>query len=318
MSVELRVFSKLMRYAIEPLRKKGIWPLHIQYKETDNQVTKRKAIESNLMNQAEFGGDKDMSMDCSSFGENNVSNPGDWRSSSSCTVPSERFSEKLDKQPQLLGSPMLITTGCTATEWPTNNETNASTTSCTIHVDASNSGWSFTSKTMKKYESWALQVKEQPISVRGFKVIAFAIQAHATKFQGQTMQILSDNRTALKHASKASGTASRILQKLALNIQKLCNKHHLTVLYQHIAGKPNTETDVLSQIQQQIHHHALLKTIFRKIEYHWSIKLKADAFASNTNKKLNKYWSWNQDLGAEAVDAFKQRWLRKDIYLYFP
>lgn len=78
------------------------------------------------------------------------------------------------------------------------------------------------------------------------------------------MQILSDNRTAMKHASKAS----LILQMLALNIQKLCNEHHLTVLYQRIAGKPNTETDALSQIQQQIHHHALLKTIFRKIEHH--------------------------------------------------
>ncbi|CEG69939.1 hypothetical protein RMATCC62417_05924 [Rhizopus microsporus] len=121
----------------------------------------------------------------------------------------------------------------------------------------------------------------------------------------------------LEDASKACGTASLILQKLTLNIQKLCNEHHLTVLYQHIAGKPNTETDALSQIQQQIHHHALLKAIFRKIEYHWIIKLKVDAFVSSTNKKLNKYWSWNQDLGAEAVDTFKQRWLRKDMYLYF-
>lgn len=77
------------------------------------------------------------------------------------------------------------------------------------------------------------------------------------------MQILSDNYTALKHASKAGGAASLILQMLTLNIQKLCNEHHLSVLYQHIAGKPNTETDALSQIRQQIYHHALLKTLFR-------------------------------------------------------
>lgn len=102
------------------------------------------------MNQAGIGGDKDMSMGCSSFGENNVSNPSDWRSSSSCTVPSERFSEKLDRQPQSLGSSMFIVTESTATEWPTENETNASTISCTIYVDASNIGWGFTSKTMKK------------------------------------------------------------------------------------------------------------------------------------------------------------------------
>ncbi|KAG1168789.1 hypothetical protein G6F70_009045 [Rhizopus microsporus] len=112
------------------------------------------------MNRAEIGGNKDMSMDCNSFGKINVSNPGDWRTSSSRTVPLERFSEKLDRQPQSLGSSMFIVTGSTATERPTDNETNTFTTSCTIHVDVSNNSWGFTSKTMKKYEPWTLEEKE--------------------------------------------------------------------------------------------------------------------------------------------------------------
>ena len=55
---------------------------------------------------------------------------------------------------------MFIVTGSTATERPTDNETNTFTTSCTIHVDVSNNSWGFTSKTMKKYEPWTLEEKE--------------------------------------------------------------------------------------------------------------------------------------------------------------
>jgi hypothetical protein len=186
----------------------------------------------------------------------------------------------------------------------------------TIHVNASDSGWGLTSKTIKNHRFWTLQEKEQPINIRELKVIMFAIQAHATKFQGQTMQILSDIRTALKYASKTGGTTSPILQIPALEIQDLCNEHHLTVLYQHIAGKFNTKAVALSRIQQQIHYHTLPKTIFRKIQQYWNIRLKVDAFASNTNKKLNRYWSWNQGLSTKAVDVFKQGWLRKGMYLY--
>lgn len=54
------------------------------------------------------------------------------------------------------------------------------------------------------------------------------------------MHILSDNRTALKYANKVDGTASHILQMLALEIQDLCNKHHLTALYQSKYTESNT------------------------------------------------------------------------------
>ena len=60
--------------------------------------------------------------------------------------------------------------------------------------------------------------------------------------QGQTMHILSDNRTALKYASKVSP----ILQMLALEIQDLCNKHHLAVLYQSRYTESNTTTNASS------------------------------------------------------------------------
>ncbi|KAG1439185.1 hypothetical protein G6F46_014600 [Rhizopus delemar] len=53
--------------------------------------------------------------------------------------------------------------------------------------------------------------------------------------------------TALKYTVKDGGTASALLQDLAVKIQDLCNFYHLDVQYQHIPEVENVKADQLSR-----------------------------------------------------------------------
>ncbi|KAG1454318.1 hypothetical protein G6F56_007347 [Rhizopus delemar] len=116
-----------------------------------------------------------------------------------------------------------------------------------IHVDASDSGWGITSSEMETNGFWTEIEKETSFNVREIQTILFALQLHAKRFKNSMIHIFSDNITALKYAKKSGGTASPILQELALEIQEITTAHKLTIHYQHISGVKNVRADQLSR-----------------------------------------------------------------------
>lgn len=191
------------------------------------------------------------------------------------------------------------------------------TPAITIHVDASNTGWGISSPLVQDSGFWTQKEIDQSINVRELKTILFALQRHAVKYKDSTIQIFSDNMTALKYTTKSGGTSSALLQELAIEIQNICNQYNLQVVYQHIPGVLNTAADALSRKKIPFHESTIPKKMFQVIETLWG-KRKVDAFAARHNYQLEEYWALQQDTKAAAVDAFQQDWRIKGLYLYPP
>lgn len=186
-----------------------------------------------------------------------------------------------------------------------------------IHVDASNTGWGISSPLVTTSGFWTQEEVQQSINVRELKAILFAIQLHARKCENSTIKIFSDNMTALKYTTKSGGTASEVLQDLAIRIQELCNKFNIQPIYQHIPGVNNTQADMLSRIRKPLYESPIPRKMFNKIQQRWG-PLRLDAFAARHNKQLPNYWSLALDPEATAVNAFQQSWKIKGLYLYPP
>jgi hypothetical protein len=93
-----------------------------------------------------------------------------------------------------------------------------------IFVDASDSGWGIYSTLINTSGFWSHAEKEVSINVRELKTIYYAILLHTRKLNlPKQILIYSDNMTALKYVTKAGGTASFHLQDLAVKIQEICN-----------------------------------------------------------------------------------------------
>lgn len=195
-----------------------------------------------------------------------------------------------------------------------------STPQLIIHVDASDLGWGVSSMELNATGPWTSKEKDLSINARELTAIYFALKLHAKKYQNSRIKIFTDNMTALKYSTKSGGTASRILQDLAVSIQEISNQFNLEVEFQHVPGKDNIHADWLSRQQHDqspLYKAQLPRQIFQQLNKNWG-PLKLDVFADRVNTQLPRFWSLQPDPEAEAMDAFQQQWPKKGIYLFPP
>ncbi|KAG2223257.1 hypothetical protein INT45_006983 [Circinella minor] len=288
--------------------------LQIQYNNYGNLSSIRQNAKITKQNQTSQETDMVMSMDCRPFREVNGINTSNWRCITPCQIPAKRFIKILKFLSSQLGSEMSIINKGTPrirlvdeygriTEWITYSQAIAS-------------------EYGKFAGNWTKIEKEFSINVRELKTIAIALQIHINKFNinNQQIKIFSDNTTALKYTKKNRGTASEILQELALEIHELCLKNNLNVDYEHIAGIKNIVADRLSRRgieQTPIYQWTLPQKMFQKICKKWGTRT-IDGFASNQDKRIPRYWSQGPDPQAEGIDAFQQDWPKRGLYLHPP
>ncbi|EIE78420.1 hypothetical protein RO3G_03124 [Rhizopus delemar RA 99-880] len=172
---------------------------------------------------------------------------------------------------------------------------------------------------MEISEQWTNEEKNTSINVRELKTILFALKLHTEKFREKNTQVFTDNITALKYSAKAGGTASPLLQELAIEIQEVIKTYNLTVTYSHVPGILNIKADALSRIKvtNPLYEAAIPKKWFQVINQKMG-PLKIDSFAARHNTKLKTFWSYQADPDARAVDAFRQVWPKKGLYLFPP
>lgn len=143
------------------------------------------------------------------------------------------------------------------------------------------------------------------INVRELKTILFAIKLHQEQSRGKHVLLYSDNWTAIKYVMKQGGTASPILQALALSIREILTNNQITLTCQYIPGMQNTTADDLSRKTISLYEHQLPLPWFQQIRKRWK-DLAIDAFAAHHNHLLPTYWTRYPDPGAAAVNAFEQ------------
>jgi hypothetical protein len=101
--------------------------------------------------------------------------------------------------------------------------------------------------TIQATGAWTAEEQTLFINAREHTTIYFALKIHARQFPNSHIKLFTNNMTALKYSSKSGGTASKVLQDLAVQIQEICNRYHLEVEYEHIPGRENIQADWLSR-----------------------------------------------------------------------
>ncbi|EIE91833.1 hypothetical protein RO3G_16544 [Rhizopus delemar RA 99-880] len=106
-----RIFSKLLRYALEPLRKEGLPGIHIRYQEDDNQGTGEEDQEPETKTQASATGSQEiMPMDGQPNGEDDSNDTGSSGSPSAHPLSAERSNKIVDGKSLKLGESILVVT----------------------------------------------------------------------------------------------------------------------------------------------------------------------------------------------------------------
>ncbi|CEG76672.1 hypothetical protein RMATCC62417_11533 [Rhizopus microsporus] len=151
-------------------------------------------------------------------------------------------------------------------------------------------------------------------AVLEIKLKCFAKDA---KFGGSLIKVYSDNIMALKYAKKSGRTAFPYLQELVIAIYELTARHNIQVQYQHVQGVKNVRADFLGRRKKSLYEWKLPRRLFKMIQAQWG-PLKLNAFAIRENTRLPRFWGLQPDPQAEALDAFKQKWLKTGMYLHPP
>lgn len=307
-----------------PIKDSGIFRISVQQQDHDHFSNRVEDYKFNEENPS--GGDdsnEDMQMDSRFIGEDDVNDTSSRRSSIKYQVFTEGSIEDITPDTPKLGDNLqIVNTSLQESSWwemfltqknglPIQKIT-AANSKTTIHVDVSNSGWGVSSDMITASGFWNQEGEQKSIHVRELKTILFALQHHAPKCGNSIIKIYSDNITA-----KSGGTTTIILQDLAIQIQELCNQYNIHVMYQHIPGILNTQADQLSRRKNPLYESTFPKKMFNQIQQQWG-PLKIDAFAARHNNQLPTYWSLTPDPIAAAMDAMRQTWLPKGMYLYPP
>lgn len=133
-----------------------------------------------------------------------------------------------------------------------------------------------------------------------------------------SVRALCDNVAAVKYGNMAVG------RSLTMSVQgaKMFDwrtKHRLQVRYEHRAGVRMEEADGLSRKAWTHADWALSWAVFHNACRAAQVRPTFDLFASRSNRKTKRYFSWNHEHQAVGTDAFLHRWDTLGACLYaFP
>ena len=151
------------------------------------------------------------------------------------------------------------------------------------------------------------------------KAILKAIQGYHLYWQGRKhIRIKSDNTTAIAYVNNMGGTVSQKCNNLSKFIWEFCTGQGVWISAEHIPGSKNNIADHMSRKFNENTEWQLDQHIFIKLLKYFSVKPSIDLFASDLNKQLTKYCSWQPDPKAFGIDAFNMTWTDYIFYAFPP
>ncbi|KAJ1083735.1 hypothetical protein NDU88_003890 [Pleurodeles waltl] len=122
--------------------------------------------------------------------------------------------------------------------------------------------------------------------------------------RGQSVQVLTDNTTAMWYINKQGGVGSDLLCREALRLWSLAQGHQIYRVANHLAGVQNVRADSLSRYfsaAREWHLHPdLILYIFRM----WGFP-QADLFATLENAHCPSFCSLQYPVQGALGDAFQ-------------
>ncbi|KAJ7320481.1 hypothetical protein JRQ81_019992 [Phrynocephalus forsythii] len=186
-----------------------------------------------------------------------------------------------------------------------------------VATDASTIGWGAHCDSAYIHGTWNEMEKRLHINYLELLAIFKALRAFEPLITNQTIQIVTDNTTALYYLNKQNGTRSRRLLNLTLELWDWCCIRNITPQAIHIASTDNHMADVLSRRTYNNHKWSLLHSIFVDLCNVWGTP-SIDLFASQFNKKCPLYCSRAGQGPGSLGDAFSLKWPQNLLYAFPP
>tara|TARA_R110002050_G_scaffold135413_1_gene258053 strand:- start:1277 stop:3139 length:1863 start_codon:yes stop_codon:yes gene_type:complete len=195
-----------------------------------------------------------------------------------------------------------------------------SPSSVLIYTDACNFGWgaSQVSEGVEIWHSFGSFSEEQlslHINQKELLTVSLAVKSDPERFRDQSIEAYLDNTVAISYINGKGGRIPA-LSLIAEELWSLILSLGSVISARHISGVKNVRADALSRMSDRYDHRIHQSFFDEAISSKWAVTV--DAFASNSSRKLPRFWSRRPAPGAERVDAFNVPWTGELLFLFPP
>ena len=176
-----------------------------------------------------------------------------------------------------------------------------------IYSDASLTGWGAVCKPRRCNGFWNSAEQQHHINFLELKAAYFGLKCLAKDLRNCSILLRIDNTTAISYINRMGGIQFENLNEITKQIWQWCESRDIWIFASYVSSRENVEADTESRRLEPETEYELSKTAFREIVRSLGSP-DIDLFASRSNYKCNRYISWKQDPGSEAVDAFTLSW----------
>jgi ribonuclease HI len=191
-----------------------------------------------------------------------------------------------------------------------------------VTTDASGTGWGATVRSEETEgvlaETWEKEKEKASSNLRELRAVKEALLGLLRKGLSQHTDILvrSDNLTTVANINRRSCAASLLPEMTALF--ELLEQHVLRLRVSYIPGKENVAADALSR-QTDASDYAMDEDTFLSLTEELGLSVGIDLFASASNSKSRRFYSWRPERGALGTDALVHSWRdEEDMYAFPP
>lgn len=185
-----------------------------------------------------------------------------------------------------------------------------------VYSDASNSACgSFIDLEGKIFhQNWSDFERSQSSTFRELLAVFLSLQAFIDSLRAQTVVWYTDNQNVVRIVNIGSKVPA--LQRIALDIHRICLRASISVDVQWIPRDHNTFADDISKLVD-LDDYSINDDVFHSLDERWGPH-SCDRFASCYNAKLPKFNTRFYQQGTSGVNAFAQDWAYDNNWLCPP
>lgn len=197
-----------------------------------------------------------------------------------------------------------------------NDINNVQTFDLEIFTDASKTGWGATYGTINTSGWWSKDELNLHINILELKAVYFALKCFTKNMYSKNILLRVDNTTAVSCINKMGSIQYPKLNLISQKIWKWCEVRNLWVFASYIPSEENIADKHSRRVSIETEWE-LSKDAYDKIVKKFGMPT-IDLFASRTNTKCTRYFSWLKDPNSEMVDAFTVCWTDLKFYAFPP
>ncbi|KAJ1176911.1 hypothetical protein NDU88_002178 [Pleurodeles waltl] len=187
----------------------------------------------------------------------------------------------------------------------------------TVISDASTLGWGAHLGDLEIKGLWSPAEQMLHINLLELRAVRLALKAFLPSLRGQSVQILTDNTTAMWYINKQGGVGSYLLCREALRLWSWAQDHQICLIAYHFAGVLNVRADGLSRHFSIDHEWRLHPDLVLHIFGMWGTP-QVDLFATQENAHCPLFCSLQYPLLGALGDAFQMSWRGQLLYAFPP